>query len=57
MCRRFVLDPKRDIEGSNVTMSIPIGLQLYSLRDNAQSDFISVLKAVADIGYEGVEFE
>ena len=33
----------------------PISVQLYSLRDLAQKDFISVLKKVADIGYIGVE--
>ncbi|NLA57767.1 MAG: sugar phosphate isomerase/epimerase [Firmicutes bacterium] len=37
-------------------MSIPIGLQLYSLREAAAQDFIGVLKVVADMGYEGVEF-
>ena len=37
-------------------MSIPIGLQLYSLREDAAKDYISVLNAVADMGYEGVEF-
>lgn len=33
----------------------PIGVQLYSLRDAAQKDFIAVLKRVADIGYKAVE--
>lgn len=37
-------------------MSIPIALQLYSLRDDAAKDFPGVLKAVAEMGYEGVEF-
>ena len=37
-------------------MSIPIGLQLYSLREAAAEDFIGVLKTVAAMGYEGVEF-
>lgn len=34
---------------------LPIGVQLYSLRDLAQKDFVSVLKKVADIGYKLVE--
>ncbi|MCD4825093.1 MAG: sugar phosphate isomerase/epimerase [Phycisphaerae bacterium] len=34
----------------------PLGLQLYSVRDAAAKDFIGVLKQVADIGYQGVEF-
>lgn len=37
-------------------MTKPIALQLWSVRDDAQKDFVGVLKAVADMGYEGVEF-
>ncbi len=33
----------------------PIALQLYSLREEAKSDFVGVLKAVAEMGYVGVE--
>ena len=33
----------------------PLAVQLYSLRDYAQKDFVSVLKRVAQIGYKGVE--
>lgn len=33
----------------------PISVQLYSLREESQKDFVSVLKSVADIGYKGVE--
>lgn len=32
-----------------------IGLQVYSLRDRAEKDFPGTLKAIADIGYAGVE--
>lgn len=35
---------------------IPIGLQLYSVREDAAKDLPGVLKAVAGMGYEGVEF-
>jgi sugar phosphate isomerase/epimerase len=35
---------------------IPIGLQLYSVRKDAEADLPGVLKAVADMGYDGVEF-
>ncbi len=35
---------------------IPIGLQLYSVRGDAARDLPGVLKAVAEMGYEGVEF-
>ncbi len=34
----------------------PIALQLYSLREAAADDLLSVLKTVSDLGYEGVEF-
>lgn len=35
---------------------IPIGLQLYSLRDVASKDVPGTLEAVAKMGYQGVEF-
>ncbi|MDY0169541.1 MAG: sugar phosphate isomerase/epimerase [Thermoguttaceae bacterium] len=43
---------------ANVTAAkkIPIGLQLYSIRQDAAKDLPGVLKAVAEMGYEGVEF-
>jgi sugar phosphate isomerase/epimerase len=38
------------------TMSLPISLQLYSLRDDSPKDFPGVLEKVARMGYEAVEF-
>ncbi len=35
---------------------IPIGLQLYSVREDCRKDFPGVLEAVAKMGYDGVEF-
>ena len=35
---------------------LPIGLQLYSVREEAQKDLAYVLKEVARMGYAGVEF-
>jgi sugar phosphate isomerase/epimerase len=35
---------------------VPIALQLYSVREDCQRDFAGALKAVAKMGYEGVEF-
>jgi sugar phosphate isomerase/epimerase len=35
---------------------LPIGLQLYSVRKDCAEDLPGVLKAVARMGYEGVEF-
>ena len=40
----------------NVTKKIPIGLQLYSVRKDCEKDLPGVLKAVAEMGYSGVEF-
>jgi len=35
---------------------IPIGLELYSVRDQLKTDFIPTIEAVGKIGYVGVEF-
>jgi len=35
---------------------IPIGLQLYSVRGEAQKDLAAVIAQVAEMGYDGVEF-
>jgi sugar phosphate isomerase/epimerase len=35
---------------------IPVGLQLYSVRDYTANDFVGTLKKVAAMGYAGVEF-
>ena len=35
---------------------IPIGLQLYSLREQCKTDLPGMLAAVSKIGYKGVEF-
>lgn len=35
---------------------IPIGLQLYSVRGECEKDLPGVIKAVGEMGYEGVEF-
>jgi sugar phosphate isomerase/epimerase len=35
---------------------IPVGLQLYSLREQCKTDLPGMLRAVSNIGYRGVEF-
>lgn len=35
---------------------IPIGLELYSVREELKKDLMGTVKAVAKMGYEGVEF-
>ena len=36
--------------------SIPVGLELYSVRDELQKDPQGTVRAVAKMGYQGVEF-
>jgi sugar phosphate isomerase/epimerase len=36
--------------------SMPVGIQLYSVREDCQKDFEGTLKALAEMGYDGVEF-
>jgi sugar phosphate isomerase/epimerase len=45
-----------DAAGKQDKKRIPIGLQLYSVRDLLKKDFEGTLKQVAEIGIEGVEF-
>lgn len=35
---------------------IPVALQLYSVREDCAGDFAGTIRAVAEMGYEGVEF-
>ncbi len=43
--------------GSKETKSeLPVGLQLYSVRDDMEKDFKGTLQKVKDMGYDGVEF-
>jgi len=44
-------DPKPDRE-----RTLPVGLQLYAVRDACAEDFPGTVKKVAAMGYEGVEF-
>lgn len=37
-------------------MSFPVALQLYSVRDAMAEDFAGTVKAVKEMGYDGVEF-
>jgi sugar phosphate isomerase/epimerase len=44
------------LKANDAGKKIPIGLQLYSVRHQCEKDLPGVLKAVAEMGYEGVEF-
>lgn len=35
---------------------IPVGIQMYTLRNETEQDFVGTLRKVADIGYKAVEF-
>lgn len=37
-------------------MKFPVGLQLYSVREDLSADFEGTLKKVSEMGYDGVEF-
>jgi sugar phosphate isomerase/epimerase len=41
---------------TNATKRIPIGLQLYSVRKDCAQDLAGTLKAIGQMGYQGVEF-
>ena len=37
-------------------MSLPVAIQLYSVRDEMEADFYGTLKKIKEFGYDGVEF-
>jgi len=45
-----------DVAGSGTTASVPLGLQLYTVRDLMAEDMAATLELVAGIGYREVEF-
>jgi len=45
-----------EAEKMKKSKKIPIGLQLWSVREECKKDFATTLDAVAKMGYEGVEF-
>lgn len=42
--------------GARRKQRIPVGLELYSVKDEEKKDMMGTLRAVAAMGYEGVEF-
>src|ERR1700737_526715 len=36
--------------------SIPIGLEMYSVRESLKKDPVATVRAVAEMGYQGLEF-
>src|SRR5208282_6871458 len=41
---------------ARASTSIPVGLELYSVRDSLKQDPEGTIRAVAQMGYQGVEF-
>lgn len=39
-----------------MTAAPPIGIQLYTVRNQLKDDFVEVLRKLAEMGYQGVEF-
>ena len=37
-------------------MSLPVVVQLYSVRDAMEADFYRTIKKMKELGYDGVEF-
>lgn len=37
-------------------MSLPVAVQVYSVRDDAKADLRATLEKIRDMGYDGVEF-
>lgn len=37
-------------------MALPVALQVYSVRDDAARDFVGTMRAIREMGYDGVEF-
>ena len=35
--------------------TLPVAVQVYSVRDNAERDFAGTMKQIKEIGYDGVE--
>ena len=44
------------ITGAEVAKKIPVGVQLYSVREQCKKDLPGTLAAISKIGYKGVEF-
>src|SRR5713226_3067325 len=41
---------------AHASASLPVGLELYSVRNGLQRDPLATVRAVAKMGYQGVEF-
>ena len=44
------------VAAARANAQIPVGLELYSVRNDLQKDLMSTVRGVAKMGYQGVEF-
>lgn len=44
------------LRAADAKKKIPVGLELYSVRNELPKDFVGVMQAIGKMGYEGVEF-
>src|SRR5258707_7226337 len=51
----LLLWARRGIAASDAS-TIPVGLEMYSVRDALSKDPMGTVRAVAEMGYEGLEF-
>ena len=45
-----------DFQKEVTVMSLPVAVQLYSVRDEMEKDFYGTIKLMKELGYDGVEF-
>ena len=45
----------RNLKGAYLMKKLPVALQVYSIRDDAEKDFKGTMKQVKGMGYDGVE--
>lgn len=44
------------MKGTETNMALPVGIQVYSVRGEAEADLRSTLASLREMGYDGVEF-
>ena len=55
-CLKNVLSAFTHRSQEDQNMSLPIAVQVYSVRDDANADLYATLKKIKEMGYDGVEF-
>jgi sugar phosphate isomerase/epimerase len=45
-----------EVSGATAAGAIPVGLEMYSVRNTLKTDLMGTVRAVGDMGYQGLEF-